>query len=251
MRNCLFTINIGNFLTTYARDKMVAACDRWGCDFAEIHEILVPNYASCSKYLGPERLAGYRKILMVDADIVISDHAPNPFNICQEDNVLFAVSDYAQEPNHCQKWIDGPYTIGTKWLLEEHPELHPPGLDTFFNGGWWMAVNNPNLRAMFRRAISFLKPEMSELKETFYMEMGITNIVAHNDKRMKICLLPETWNHMIPQDQEPRADYYMNHFGGWAKQLLAQKNQEYEDSKRNRGSVRDGQSEPRELHQVL
>lgn len=227
-RNCLFTVNVGNFLRNYVRDRMLRACDRWDCDYVEIHDSVIPDYASCSKYIGAERLRGYYKILMLDADIVISDHAPSPFSFCTVENVLFAVGDYIQAPNHCQAWIDGPYKIGTYNILTEHPEYNAPAYETFFNGGFWMCVNNTNIRSLFRRALELIPAGHSEIKHTFYREQGGLNVLVHNDPVVKLCLLPETWNHIIPQDCQPVPEYYMNHFGGWAQILLKKLSDDYD-----------------------
>jgi hypothetical protein len=219
-RNCIFTVNAGEFLTNYARKRMLRACDRWDCDYVEIHDCVAPGYPACSKHVGPERLAGYNKILFLDADIVISDHAPNPFELCVEWNVFYAVGDYVQPVNHCQAWIDGPYRLGIQRVLADNRLLIAPPMDTFFNTGFWMFYNNPAMQAMFKRALDLTVPIVRDEKMTFFIEQGVLNTVAHNDPTVKVSLLPETWNHIIPKDCGPIPDFYCNHFGGWAHEVL-------------------------------
>jgi hypothetical protein len=235
-RNCLFTVNIkpgtGNFITTYVRDHTLHACQRWGCDYTEIHDYLIPGYSSCSKYLGPERLSGYHKIMMLDGDCLISKHAPNPFDLLQEENVMLGVSDYLQAPNHCQTWLDNPYRLGMAAPLARNPNLKVPSPEQFINGGFWLCVNNDTCRRVFELAKTLL-PQHWMLhaglqRELAYEEMGCTNLAIHNTPPMKLCLLPETWNHMIPQGCDIVPEYYINHFGGWAQKLLKEKSFEYE-----------------------
>jgi hypothetical protein len=212
--NCLFTVNIHNFLTPYARRHFLAACGRWDCDYVELHHLDVPNYPSCSKLFAPAKLLGYDKILCLDADMVVSLHAPNVFDLCTEPNVLYAVGDY-QAPNRCDDWRRGPYRIGTEALLQQHPTFGAPAYELFMNGGMWLCFQTPAMRAMFAAA-----RESLPVAPVPYVEQGTINVWVHNTPGIKLCLLPETWNHIIPQNCEPIPEYYINHFGGWAHDLL-------------------------------
>jgi len=212
--NCLATLNIGQFLTQHSRGSFLAACERWNCDFSEVRAVIKPECPSCSKYIVPELLCGYYKILFVDADTVISNHAPSPFDLCPGENVLCAVSDY-QEPNQCKPWMEGPYAAGMSAALTLRPRFKVPPPEQFFNNGVWMCCPSSDMRALFRSALECL-PEQCCL----WTEQGTINVFAHNSDRIKVCLIPETWNHIIPQDCAAVPEFYINHYGGWAHTLL-------------------------------
>lgn len=217
--NCLITVNIGDFLTQYARDSFLNASVRWGCDFSEIHSVLMPSCPSASKLLGPILFNGYDKIMMLDADAVISDHAPSPFEICNDENVLYAVSDY-QYQNKCDAWINGPYSDGMAPALSKLEGSKQPTYEQFFNSGMWMCIPNEYMIDMF-----FLASELLPDGASLFVEQGTLNVAAYNHPHTSVSIIPETWNHIIPQDCEPIPEYYINHFGGWAHELLKRKSQ--------------------------
>lgn len=211
---CLATVNINHFLTSYAKESFLAACDRWGSDFAEIHAVLKPECPSCSKYLVPSLLRGYDKLMLLDADTVISPTAPSPFALCDRTNTLYAVSDY-QAPNQCDAWRVGPYLTGMAAALTWNTDFKTPPPELFFNAGMWMCRPKGNVLNLFSAAAAAL-PDPCDI----WTEQGTINVFAHNWSGVEVCLLPETWNHMIPQDCAADLDLYINHYGGWAHDLL-------------------------------
>jgi len=82
---------------------------------------------------------------------------------------------------------------------------------------------NADSLALFDKVMELL-PE----KPQKYMEQGVFNIALHNDPNIKLCLLDETWNHMIPAGEQPIQEYYINHFGGDARALLKSLATKYE-----------------------
>lgn len=211
---CLATVNINGFLTERARKSFMSACERWGCDFSEIHAILKPECPSCSKYLVPRLLSGYENIMVLDADTVISDSAPNPFELAVSPDTLYAVSDY-QVVNQCYAWIQGPFSAGMSPALTKNPNFKSPPAEQFFNGGMWLCHPVDSMIKLFQRAAECL-PEKCDP----WIEQGTLNVVAYNSPDIRVCLLPEKWNHIIPKDCNPIPEYYINHFGGWAHDLL-------------------------------
>lgn len=214
MTCCLVTVNLNRFLTPRARDSFYNACDRWGCDYAEVHTYLAPNYPSCSKLGILEQFRGYDKILYLDADTVVSDHAPNPFEVCSDLDTLYAVCDYLAQ-NQCQEWIHGAYNVGIDPIKINHTSLVIPPYESFINAGMWMCRWNENVRDMFRFSVSLL-PEQSPPM----VEQGALNLAIHNFQKVNLHLLPQTWNYMIPAGCSPKGDMFINHFGGWAHDLL-------------------------------
>lgn len=162
---------------------------------------------------------GYDKIMVLDADTFISDHAPNPFDMCKELRSLYAVSDY-QSQNRCDAWKNGPYKEGMEPSLSRIQCPKTPTHEKFFNSGMWICMPTKHIIEMFDMAIALL-PEGASL----FVEQGTLNVAAYNHPHISVSLLHETWNHIIPQDCEPIPEYYINHFGGWAHDLLKRKSQ--------------------------
>lgn len=213
-RNCLVTINIHGFLTRYSRRSFVSACERWGCDFAEVHQVLKRSCPSCSKYLVPGLFSGYDKIMLLDADTVISPHTPDPFTLCDRDNVLHVVSDF-HGINDSDAWKEGPYQHGMMHALRCKPLFIAPKHQDFFNSGMWICRPSPAIIDLFNSAAEVL-PDNCDL----WVEQGTINAFAHNSDYVKVEILPETWNHIIPPGCSPVPEYYINHFGGWAHDML-------------------------------
>ena len=207
--NCIYTVNVNDFVTTLARKRFRSAARRWGCDYAELLHDILPGYSSCTKLAGAERLAGYEKLAFFDGDALISEHAPNPFDLCVAEDTLYAVSD-CQGPNPCDAWREVVYHLGINAGLEKKPDFKTPDELRFFNSGFWMYRKSAKIREMFAVAIESLPKSPRP-----YAEQGTLNLIAHN--LVQVELLPETWNHLIPHNQKLIPDYYVNHFGGWAQ----------------------------------
>jgi hypothetical protein len=77
----LCTINIGRFLRPNVRRSFLAACERWGCEYFEIDEIQTPytHFIDIKHDLcNFEQLQG-KRVLYIDADAVIREDCPDPW----------------------------------------------------------------------------------------------------------------------------------------------------------------------------
>lgn len=212
--NCLYTVNINEFLSARSKESFLSACSRWGCDYSELRHEVVKGYPTCTKLCGARLLAGYEKLAYFDADMIIAGHAPNPFALCAEEHTLYAVKDL-QSLTPEAPWREVVMEKSMQSALERYRWLKRPDEQKFFNSGFWMFYNSDFMRAMFACALGSLPDNAGPMQE-----QGTLNAVAHNFLGLKIRLLPETWNHMLAaSDPDPQA--YVNHFGGeCAKQKL-------------------------------
>ena len=211
--NCLFTLNIKNkqgwdapFVGDRVRKSFITACHRWGCNYAEInHEPGFEDAKICNwgKLLGPKLLIGYEALLYLDGDMIISDHAPSPFDLCVKDDVMYAVSD-AQGVNPNEMWRGSIYSGGVEKILERFPVFKQPIEERYFNTGFMMFRNTDRLRAMFQTIL-----DNRDLEVPTCYDQTIINMIVHNT--MDVEILPETWNYVV-WERAPNPDAYILHF---------------------------------------
>lgn len=212
--NCMFTVNVGDFVTEYSRRSFRSACDRWKCDYAELCHHTLAGYPSTAKWFGADKFQGFRCLLFVDGDCVISPDAPNPFELCTEDDALYAVTDL-QAGNPNDLWRESVYRGPIRNILKEHPEwtIHPEELA--FNAGVMLFRPTAAIRKMFQTA-----REIFPVNWTGYQEQSTLNLIRHNSAGVSLKLLPEKWNHMVLVENEPVTGNYINHYGGSARVFL-------------------------------
>lgn len=212
--NCLFTLNIKNkqgwdapFTTDRVRRTFIAACHRWGCNYSEINHDHNPNDKICNwgKILGPKLLIGYEKLLYLDSDMLISDDAPNPFDLCTEDNTIYAVADM-QGPNAKLNpaWYDCIYAAKTNEIIGRYPTFRRPPVNEYFNTGFMLFKNMDEVRWTFDRI-----DQSREFEAPTCYDQTVINMFVYNNLKVKI--LPEQWNYIV-WDREPDPCAYINHY---------------------------------------
>lgn len=210
--NCLYTVNIGDpkrgvqFITPLVKRAMVAACRRWGCQFAEILHPYQGKFNLYAKYEAARHLAGFDKLLFLDGDILIDDQAPNPFELCQSASTLYAVSDY-QECSQNEGWRTLVFKSIPDFLTSFKPEH-------YFNTGFLMFAPSKPILELFAAQLNTI-PADCRGDAWDIREQSLFNLLAYTTPNISIHLLPQTWNHMVPLS-------HMTHFGGDSHQLLNQ-----------------------------
>lgn len=212
--DCLVTLNVNGFLQDWVRRRFVDSSIRWDMDYCEVHVPGHPVYPAITKLSIPEKLKGYSRLVYFDADCVIGKDSPNPITLCVDEDTLYAVSDY-YDANCCSEWETGPYYIGISTGLEKNPCLIRPEHKQFFNSGMWMFFCSESILRVFSLARSFL-PENANP----FMEQGAINMAAYNTPGIKVELIPQLWNRIIPQGSKALPEFNVNHYGGWAHDLL-------------------------------
>ena len=208
--NCLFSLNIriaawnAGFITDHIRSRFVNACHRWGCDYAEL-EHFDQSLPSChwGKLDGPIRLVGYEKLLYLDGDMVISDHAPNPFDLCVDGDTIYCVTD-AQGVNPNPIWLAVIYGSNSEIIRQKFPDYKQPPVEQYFNSGFMMFRNTESVRSVFRQV-----RDCSAMDSLVVHEQTILNTVAYN--KLKVALLPEEWNFVV-SGRQPNPKAYINHY---------------------------------------
>ncbi len=212
--NCLFTLNIKNkqgwdapFVTDRVRRTYIAACHRWGCNYAEINHDHNPDDKICNwgKIRGPRLLSGYDKLLYLDGDMIISEHAPNPFDLCVEDDTMYAVADMqgvSMKPE--SPWRDWIYMSNTEEMIAKYPSFSRPTEGRYFNTGFMLFKNTPKVRETFD-----VIDQNREFESPTCRDQTVINMMVHN--MLKVVILPEIWNYIV-WDRPENPEAYINHY---------------------------------------
>ena len=119
--NYVVTLNIGNVLFDNSRKSMIDAAYRWGCGFHEITENWVQKPSIYfNKIVGIDELSKREKVegvFYVDADTLIRNDTPNPFEVFPDRSKLYGVTDVLpiSEQNIAQK-IRLCFPLSKNWI---------------------------------------------------------------------------------------------------------------------------------------
>lgn len=210
MKTCLYTVNIGNVLGDNSRASFTAAAQRWGCDYIEIIQPYGKHHPCCAKADATVKLKFYDYLMYVDADTLISDKAPNPFELCNPD-VFYVVMD-AQDQSVGPYWMDAVYRKPLDVCQKQTGWEWAWATADFFNTGVMLFPSSYAIREMFEAVLRHL-PENS----TPHEEQAMINLCAW--MRGLPNFLPTKWNYIVPPSG-PNPDAFINHFAGDAKPLL-------------------------------
>lgn len=215
--NCLFTVNINDFVTDYSRRSFLSACCRWKCDYSELTTNSLDGYPSTAKWFGAKKLQGFSCLMFVDGDCVISPKTPNPFDLCTEDNVLYAVTDL-QAGNPNDLWRKAAYIDPSNEVIKDRPawKLHPES--RAFNAGVFLFRQTALMRSVFQNAIDIFPKHW-----TSYQEQCCLNLSVHNTPGVRLELIPLKWNYMVIFENENIDGNFINHYGGSAHAILKRK----------------------------
>lgn len=214
--NCLYTLNIffeegfnAHFVSNRVRLSILNACHRWGCNYAEIN-VLDPAYCypNWGKLDGPKYLSGYDKLLYLDGDVIVSEDTPNPFDMCVEDDTMYAVCDNQPWPgSNVPMWEDMVCYNDIAKIEEALPGLvrHTP--DKYFNAGFMLFKNSEKMRALFQEVKD--NAHVVACVPSMAYEQTLLNFIAAN--RIKVEIISDKWNYIV-WGREPDPEAYINHY---------------------------------------
>ncbi len=136
--------------------------------------------------------------------MIISEHAPNPFDLCVDD-AMYAVADM-QGPNKEMNtlWHDCIYIVHSDRMIAKYPKFKIPHHSKYFNTGFMLFRNTDALRNTFD-----LIDQNREFEAPTCYDQSVINMIVANT--MKVTMLPETWNYIVwGRPENPEA--YINHF---------------------------------------
>ena len=217
--NYIVTLNLNNYLCDNARQSMMDASLRWNCEFYEITKSIVGSPAPCfNKICGIKELMEKKDVdvvFYVDADILIRDDTPNPFELCTSDGV-YVVKDMIDSFDGHEKLI-WRSMVSDMWLREAHhilrfeldiDELIHTSPQWFFNAGMFLF----NVKSNMDFIDLFIK-KMPSNPVSDRIEQSMMNYMLKHWN--KIIHVDKTWNRIDPSLSSGNMEDYIYHFTGF------------------------------------
>jgi lipopolysaccharide biosynthesis glycosyltransferase len=149
-------------------------------------------------------LSGYEKLLYLDGDMLVLDHAPSPFDLCVEEDTMYAVSDRQGVNIGNSTWEDWIYNANVDKIIEKYPAFKKPTVERYFNSGFMLFKNTPRIRETFD-----LIDGNREFEFPTCYDQTVINMIVHNT--LSVVMLPEEWNY-IGWDREFDPEAYIHHY---------------------------------------
>lgn len=209
MRSALATINFGDFLCKNARESFLDAARRWHAEFVEVTEKNgIPGVLPYHQKWCLFDLCNADRIFYIDADAIIRQDAPSPFDLCPQED-FGAVEDETTDSLFAEDLIRN--------MQEDHHRINEalgtncPFPDTYFNSGV-MIVSRDVHQFFLKRCLELNK--RITLNLTFW-DQGIINYLILRD-RIRTTALERTWNHTAPDifGHWNGMEAYVYHFAG-------------------------------------
>lgn len=223
-KHLVWTVNINNHMSANARESIMAAADRWGCDYLEVRTIFDRRlYPSFAKVTSIEKILCYERAVYFDSDMLIHIDAPSPFEVFDDPSKFVCALDIHPE-NHdpnSEQWTEVKNNVQAYYweVLEYHLGWGVPKerfMDNFFNSGFF--VCSPKRHKTIFRAIESALP-LSGGRENFswsaHYEQALFNYALQAYRPNDQLLAGECWNRLEPPISEPVMTDYVWHFTGF------------------------------------
>jgi hypothetical protein len=200
--NAIFVINQGGFMQPNAHASFEAARLRWAVSLYEIEKLDNPLHPACWKtmLLDYARAHALERILILDADTVISVACPNPFTTFSE-HLMVVVSDrQTHAPARDKAEIDEVEIITGQRRK----------LDNYFNSGMILASVNHHLK-LFESA----RLTCEVWRHLCWHDQTPFNLVCEHQPVLHYA--DEVWNFLNPAGRIPnwqQMQKHIYHFAG-------------------------------------
>lgn len=192
--NAISVIDIGGFWPAKIRASVEAAAKRWGVDLiVTAEDLLPPRKTRClwfNKYVLLGRLTGYDAVLQLDADMMISEAAPSPFDE-HEAGKIGAVREYQPQyaPRRAKQFWGRPFAhVTKKWA--GMMKMPPPPKEDYLNGGF-LLYNPDSAKVSFDKILEY--GAMVQWGDTGLSDQTIVSILAHNGV-LDVQYMDSKWN---------------------------------------------------------
>lgn len=213
MTKALLTVNVNGHLTENSRASMLAAAERWNCQFVEVTEPAIPDSLQCPPQFYKLRSWDFTDaddIFLVDADTIIRIDTPSPF-----DDLPDVFCACINKQSHL-----GMHLTAAKIIeKEEFRRIYQAGFDQvdfafdkFINSGVWKA-NREKHKDVFDYAY-----EVGLTTGTlgWWDQAALNYSLAC--RQTKIYLANITWNYCMPS-LWGKMSHYIYHFAGMPERL--------------------------------
>ena len=194
MKTALMILNIGDFLRENSRASFHAAARRWGCDYVEVteaHEGIHPHAMKLKAF----DLCDADRIFYVDADAIISEECPNPFEAFPPDIFVAVPNQQPQMTESCRIACADNIMHDLRTITEHFGPINAQDVALFINAGFWIASRQYH-EAMLKMALEI---SLAMLGITAWHDQSALNY-ALMKMQIPVLRLPETWNYQFPPD---------------------------------------------------
>lgn len=225
--NSVVVLNYKNVMCHNARSSIIDATMRWGVDYMEVHSVhrnyLTPSWNKIEMLYN---LSKYDRILLLDADVLIRQDAPSPFELYPDNNKFYAVKDVlskysAEEAKAVIDYVQLPYLniLNTEIGISMSEEAYLSG---FFNSGVCL-FNIKNTIPMMDMFVKYTPTEEMVNRNTPLMPRDSMYGFAHHEQALmnycsKLILnvdhMDDGWNSIDPNTDIGIMDCYIYHFTG-------------------------------------
>jgi lipopolysaccharide biosynthesis glycosyltransferase len=209
---------------------MISASQRWNCKFYEMTENLVGSQNVCfNKVVGIKdywsKHPEIDRILYIDSDILIRNDTPNPFELFNDCNYIYAVKDVYADIWDSNRLEEYRRDVIDPWVMKVH---HTLKYDVDINE--WI---NTYPKWFFNAGMFIITPKnhINEIN-LFIDNIPIENVHGRIEQAMwnyilkysdKVRLIGYEWNYINPDISDGNMKHYIYHFTGKNWILLKQK----------------------------
>lgn len=219
MNNIIIVTNITNNICENVLTSHLHAANRWKCKYLLEHSsysLMNTCYPSWNKIgvLFDIVYHKYDNILILDSDILIREDAPNPFHISHIDKFNVVRDSHYKFINDDKKlttYIQDFITPHYEYLKKYDPTLNFTYIKNYFNSG--MMIYCPKIFKQHINMSKYMEIITNSIANgSAHREQGIINYIVQ--KELTINFLPDTWNVVDPNINNPKMNDYMYHFTG-------------------------------------
>lgn len=179
--NGIFVVNQGGCLQPNALASMRAAADRWGCALHIMEENSSALHPACWKLLAFEETC-FDRLLILDADAVVNETCPNPFEIFGLAKLIVVNDRQTHQPARDKAELD-------EWEKVTGIREKP---DQYFNSGMMVTAREHHAE-LFKLAYAhcLIHPHL-----TWHDQTPVNFVMSEN--RDVLSFADETWNFHNP-----------------------------------------------------
>lgn len=208
MKHTIFVSNYFNFLRENVRQSFLDAALRWNCDYVEIteHKFPVIYHPGAVKLTAFTLCPEADRILIIDADAVIAQSCPSPFDQFEGKSFVVVKNQQAHFPPMYLRVNPDLMNEDLMRIYERYPRLETFDLSGFFNTG--VVLADRSCQAAFDHALDIFlhTPQLQFLDQSpLNYAMALSGI--------EITYAEPTWNYQFPRVGQIMSQY-IYHFAG-------------------------------------
>jgi len=195
LKHALMTLNIGGILCENSRASFMHAADRWGCDYVEVTEAKPGVHPWAMKLLAFEIMPNCDRVCYIDADMVIAEDCPNPFESFPAGAFIAVSNQQPQMTESCLNACDDTIAQDVRKISDRYGWMAGEYVTNFINSGFWLASRTHH-EAVLAMALEI---SLAMNGVTAWHDQSALNY-ALAKAQTPVLQAHETWNYQFPPD---------------------------------------------------